>query len=75
METDALTHLVDLDEDESVHVVVHEAGHPALPGLVHVAHQPGLGGQSVEELSEAARAVTPPHWGEDRQTKSSIKTG
>ena len=30
-----VTDLVDLHEDESVRVVIHEAGHPALPGLTN----------------------------------------
>ena len=53
--------LVDLEEDEPVPVVVHEAGEPALPRLQHLGDQPGPVREAVEELHGRPAAVSPAH--------------
>ena len=53
--------LVDLEEDEPVPVVVHEAGESALPGLHHLGDQPGPLREAVEELHGRPAAVSPAH--------------
>ena len=58
-------HLVDLDEDKFVLMIIDTLSNSALPRLIDLGNQIGSVGEGVVELTQVTLTVSPTHWTPD----------